>query len=34
MVVEPDFLQPLLDAFGEEPDLFGVSCQIDFVGDV
>ncbi|MEO2167791.1 MAG: glycosyltransferase, partial [bacterium] len=31
MVVEPDFLQPLLDAFGEEPDLFGVSCQIDFI---
>ncbi len=31
MVVEPDFLQPLLDAFGEEPDLFGVSSQIDFV---
>ncbi|MFP6664443.1 MAG: glycosyltransferase [Deltaproteobacteria bacterium] len=31
MVVEPDFLQPLLDAFGEEPDLFGVSAQIDFI---
>jgi GT2 family glycosyltransferase/glycosyltransferase involved in cell wall biosynthesis len=31
MVVEPDFLQPLLDAFAEEPDLFGVSCQIDFI---
>lgn len=31
MVVEPDFVQPLLDAFAEEPDLFGVSCQIDFI---
>lgn len=31
MVVEPDFVQPLLDVFGEEPDVFGVSCQIDFM---
>jgi O-antigen biosynthesis protein len=31
MVVEPDFVQPLLDAFADEPDLFGVSCQIDFI---
>jgi GT2 family glycosyltransferase/glycosyltransferase involved in cell wall biosynthesis len=31
MVVEPDFIQPLLDAFASEPDLFGVSCQIDFI---
>ena len=31
MVVEPDFVQPLLDVFGEEPDVFGVSCQIDFI---
>lgn len=31
MVVEPDFVQPLLDAFAAEPDLFGVSCQIDFI---
>jgi glycosyltransferase involved in cell wall biosynthesis/GT2 family glycosyltransferase len=31
MVVEPDFIQPLLDAFAGEPDLFGVSCQIDFI---
>ena len=31
MVVEPDFVQPLLDVFGEEPEVFGVSCQIDFI---
>jgi len=31
MVVEPDFVQPLLDAFASEPDAFGVSCQIDFI---
>ncbi len=31
MVVEPDFVQPLLDVFGEEPGVFGVSCQIDFI---
>jgi len=31
MVVEPDFVQPLLDAFAAEPDVFGVSCQIDFI---
>lgn len=31
MVVEPDFVQPLLDAFAVEPDVFGVSCQIDFI---
>ncbi|MBM4266253.1 MAG: glycosyltransferase [Deltaproteobacteria bacterium] len=31
MVVEPDFVQPLLDVFGEEPSVFGVSCQIDFI---
>ncbi|MDG2305935.1 MAG: glycosyltransferase [Candidatus Binatia bacterium] len=31
MVVEPDFVQPLLDVFGEEPNVFGVSCQIDFI---
>lgn len=31
MVVEPDFVQPLLDAFAAEPDAFGVSCQIDFI---
>lgn len=31
MVVEPDFVQPLLDVFGEEPGVFGVSCQIDFM---
>jgi len=31
MVVEPDFLQPLLDAFVEEPGAFGISCQIDFI---
>jgi glycosyltransferase involved in cell wall biosynthesis/GT2 family glycosyltransferase len=31
MVVEPDFIQPLLDAFAEEPGAFGVSSQIDFI---
>jgi len=31
MVVEPDFVQPLLDAFAGEPNVFGVSCQIDFI---
>lgn len=31
MVVEPDFVQPLLDVFAEEPGVFGVSCQIDFL---
>lgn len=31
MVVEPDFLQPLLDAFDQEPGVFGVSSQIDFI---
>ena len=31
MVVEPDFVQPLLDGFASEPDVFGVSCQIDFI---
>ena len=31
MVVEPDFLQPLLDAFDHEPGVFGVSSQIDFI---
>ncbi|HZR80200.1 MAG TPA: glycosyltransferase [Candidatus Binatia bacterium] len=31
MVVEPDFVQPLLDAFAAEPGAFGVSCQIDFI---
>jgi glycosyltransferase involved in cell wall biosynthesis/GT2 family glycosyltransferase len=31
MVVEPDFIGPLLAAFTEEPDVFGVSCQIDFI---
>jgi GT2 family glycosyltransferase/glycosyltransferase involved in cell wall biosynthesis len=31
MVVEPDFVQPLLDAFAAEPEAFGVSCQIDFI---
>ncbi|MBU6281532.1 glycosyltransferase [bacterium] len=31
MVVEPDFVQPLLDAFVEEPGAFGISCQIDFL---
>lgn len=31
MVVEPDFVQPLLDTFAVEPDVFGVSCQIDFI---
>ena len=31
MVVEPDFLQPLLDTFDAEPDVFGVSSQIDFI---
>lgn len=31
MVVEEDFIQPLLDPFAEEPELFGVSCQIDFI---
>jgi glycosyltransferase involved in cell wall biosynthesis/GT2 family glycosyltransferase len=31
MVVEPDFLPPLLAAFAAEPGAFGVSCQIDFI---
>ncbi len=31
MVVEPDFILPLLEAMDEEPDAFGVSCQIDFI---
>lgn len=31
MVVEPDFIQPLLDVLASEPDAFGVSCQIDFI---
>ncbi len=31
MVVEPDFIAPLLEAFDEEPDVFGVSTQIDFI---
>jgi glycosyltransferase involved in cell wall biosynthesis/GT2 family glycosyltransferase len=31
MVVEPDFIRPLLEAMDEEPDAFGISCQIDFI---
>jgi len=31
MVVEPDFILPLLEAMDAEPDVFGVSCQIDFI---
>ncbi len=31
MVVEPDFILPLLAAMDTEPDVFGVSCQIDFI---
>lgn len=31
MVVEPDFVAPLLEALDEQPDAFGVSCQIDFI---
>ena len=31
MVVEPDFIVPLLEAMDAEPDVFGVSCQIDFI---
>ena len=31
MVVEPDFVAPLLDALDEQPAAFGVSCQIDFI---
>ena len=31
MVVEPDFIAPLLDAMDAEPTAFGVSCQIDFI---
>src|SRR3954471_13349993 len=31
MVVEEDFLAPLMDAMDAEPDVFGVSCQIDFI---
>jgi glycosyltransferase involved in cell wall biosynthesis/GT2 family glycosyltransferase len=31
MVVEPDFILPLLRAMDEEPTAFGVSCQIDFI---
>lgn len=31
MVVEPDFILPLLQAMDEEPTAFGVSCQIDFI---
>ena len=31
MVVEPDFVAPLLEALDDQPDAFGVSCQIDFI---
>ena len=31
MVVEPDFILPLVEAMDAEPDAFGVSCQIDFI---
>ncbi len=31
MVVEPDFILPLLEAMDTDPDAFGVSCQIDFI---
>lgn len=31
MVVEPDFVAPLLEAMDEQPEAFGVSCQIDFI---
>ncbi len=31
MVVEPDFVAPLLEALDAEPEAFGVSCQIDFI---
>ncbi|MEO6029605.1 MAG: glycosyltransferase [Candidatus Binatia bacterium] len=31
MVVEPDFILPLVEAMDEEPTAFGVSCQIDFI---
>lgn len=31
MVVEPDFIAPLLAALDAEPETFGVSCQIDFI---
>jgi glycosyltransferase involved in cell wall biosynthesis/GT2 family glycosyltransferase len=31
MVVEPDFITPLLEALDEQPEAFGVSCQIDFI---
>ncbi len=31
MVVEPDFIAPLLEALDEQPAAFGVSCQIDFI---
>lgn len=31
MVVEPDFILPLLEAMDAEPNVFGVSCQIDFI---
>ena len=31
MVVEPDFILPLLEAMDAEPNAFGVSCQIDFI---
>jgi GT2 family glycosyltransferase/glycosyltransferase involved in cell wall biosynthesis len=31
MVVEPDFILPLMEAMDEEPTAFGVSCQIDFI---
>jgi glycosyltransferase involved in cell wall biosynthesis/GT2 family glycosyltransferase len=31
MVVEPDFIAPLLEALDHEPDAFGISCQIDFI---
>ncbi len=31
MVVEPEFIAPLLEAMDEQPAAFGVSCQIDFI---
>jgi len=31
MVVEPDFILPLMQAMDAEPTAFGVSCQIDFI---
>ncbi len=31
MVVEPEFIAPLLEALDEQPAAFGVSCHIDFI---